>query len=223
MYGIPTVDITLLPIGGVARLQRLPEKPVQELVIALAGPAVNVVIAGILFIPLVLGASFGSSAPALGLEMGFLEQLIAANIFLVVFNLIPAFPMDGGRVLRSLLSMRTNHLRATEIAARVGRWLALVFAVMAVVNGPITLLLIAGFIFIAGTAELFGARVAAAKGSQGHASPGGWRVQVWPNAAPNMGPQFGGMDEGFQARTRADNPYANSDVIDAIEVREIRE
>ena len=119
-YGIATPDITLLPIGGVARLERMPENPVEEIVVALAGPAVNVVIAAILF--LVLGAGFDMASltaldsPAASL----LAQLASLNLFLVLFNLLPAFPMDGGRVLRALLALRRGQAEATAIAARVG-------------------------------------------------------------------------------------------------------
>lgn len=209
-YGIPTADITLLPIGGVARLKRIPEKPIQEFVIALAGPAVNVVIAAVLFVLVVAGIVVSGAAPGLGSEnlateslgrsMQFMDQMIAANVFLVLFNLLPAFPMDGGRVLRSLLAMRMSHLRATQIAARVGRWMALLFVVLAVTTGPWTLLLIAGFVFLAGTAELMSVRVreiAKAQSQSGENGPfqsgafggsgypggrgGNWSAQVWPS------------------------------------------
>jgi len=127
-YGIPTRDITLLPIGGVARLERMPEKPVQELVVALAGPAVNVVLAGFFFvIALVQDLSPPDSVLALG--DGIVLQLLLVNVGLVLFNMLPAFPMDGGRVLRSLLAMRLGPTRATEVAATVGRGMAIVFAV----------------------------------------------------------------------------------------------
>src|SRR4030095_14810680 len=120
-YGIRTPDVTLLPIGGVASLERMPEKPGQEIVVALAGPAVNVVIALILM--LVLGARFDLS------QMAQLEQaqstltgrVAAANVALLLFNLIPAFPMDGGRVLRALLAVPLGYTRATRAAAGVGQ------------------------------------------------------------------------------------------------------
>ena len=126
-YGIRTPDITLLPIGGLARLERMPEKPGQEIVVALAGPAVNVVIALVLI--LVMNARFDMQAlqrldnPALG----FMVRLASVNIFLVLFNLIPAFPMDGGRVLRALLALWYSRTQATNIAARIGQALAFVF------------------------------------------------------------------------------------------------
>src|SRR6185369_882904 len=121
-YGIVTHDITLLPIGGLARLERMPEQPSQEMAIALAGPAVNVVIAASLAIGLVLGGGdLWSVMPDAG---SFVGMLLAANVALVLFNLLPAFPMDGGRVLRAALAMRLPYVRATRIAARIGQVLA---------------------------------------------------------------------------------------------------
>ena len=222
-YGIKTADITLLPIGGVARLTRLPEKPFQELVIALAGPAVNVVIAGVIFSLLVLGVIVQGGAPALGSEMNLLEQIFAANIFLCVFNLLPAFPMDGGRVLRSLLAMRLGNLRATGIAARVGRWMALGFVVLGFYSWNPMLFLIAAFVFIAGTAELFsvkaremaqagGGPVADASFTSGSSFGGGqyatWASRSWP---PQGGADF------YQ-----DVVHSRDEVIDAVDVKKIR-
>ena len=120
-YGIRTHDIILYPIGGVARLERLPEKPRQELWVALAGPAVNVVIAAVLFAGLQVTSSL---EPLSALEVGkgaFFERLMVVNIFLVIFNMIPAFPMDGGRVVRALLAMRMEYTRATQIAASLDK------------------------------------------------------------------------------------------------------
>lgn len=105
-YGIGTREITLLPIGGLARLERLPERPSQELVVALAGPAVNLVIAFGIGIGLWLGGHGGANVLLDGSDGGIGERLLVANLFLVAFNLLPAFPMDGGRVLRALLALR---------------------------------------------------------------------------------------------------------------------
>lgn len=151
-YGIGTRDITLLPIGGVARLEKMPSEPRHELVIALAGPAVNVVIAAGLFAWLAVTATFEPLA-SLGLTRGPLaERLMAANLFLVVFNLLPAFPMDGGRVLQALLALRTSYVTATRVAARLGRGMAVLFAVVGLFENPL-LLLIALFVWFAAGAE----------------------------------------------------------------------
>lgn len=133
VYGIRTPDITLLPIGGVARLERMPDKPVQELVIAIAGPAVNVVIALVLFALIASDIQLPIFSQIDHLEL--LKSLLFLNVMLVKFNAIPAFPMDGGRVLRSLLAMVMDYTRATTIAARVGQVLAVGFAVLSL-GGP---------------------------------------------------------------------------------------
>jgi stage IV sporulation protein FB len=152
-YGISTPDITLLPIGGLARLSRIPENPREEIVIALAGPAVNVVIAAVLI--LLLGATVDPSS--LGSldnpQAGFVTQLAAVNIFLVLFNLIPAFPMDGGRVLRAVLALRLGRRRATEIAALIGQALAFFFGFLGLLGGNPILIFIAIFVYIAAGAE----------------------------------------------------------------------
>ncbi|HRX82778.1 MAG TPA: site-2 protease family protein [Pirellulaceae bacterium] len=156
-YGIGTRDITLYPIGGVASLMRMPRRPSQELAIALAGPAVNVVIAGVLF-GVLLVAGIGTQGVAFNVAGGsFLINLLVVNIFLVLFNMLPAFPMDGGRVLRAFLAMRKPYLRATEIAVRVGQVVAVFLGVMGLFNGG-TLLFIAAFVFLAAQAELAMAR-----------------------------------------------------------------
>lgn len=152
-YGIRTPDITLLPIGGIARLERMPDKPRQELVVALAGPAVNVVIALALFA--VLGRFF-DTADIVHLALGegnLLAKLLAINVILVGFNLLPAFPMDGGRVLRALLAMRMKHAKATRIAALTGQVVAVLFGLLAIAGGNPFLLLIAAFVFFGASSE----------------------------------------------------------------------
>jgi stage IV sporulation protein FB len=157
-YGIKTPDITLLPIGGVARLQRMPDKPGQELVVAIAGPLVNVVIAAAIFLGFRVRAGLGLQQidnPTTGL----LEWLLLVNVVLVVFNLIPAFPMDGGRVLRALLAMRLSYSQATRIAARVGQVLALGFCLLALMGGGWMLLLIAIFVYFGAGQEAAAAQM----------------------------------------------------------------
>jgi Zn-dependent protease len=224
-FGIPTHDITVLPIGGLARLTRMPDKPYQELVIALAGPAVNVVIVGILLVVLLFGSVAQvhldevvteGKLQAMNTAIGFGANLLFANLFLVVFNLLPAFPMDGGRVLRSLIAMRTSHLRATEIAARIGRLMALLFFVAALVYGQFMLALIALFVVVAGTAELMEARRRAA-------GPPAWMQWVWTPTDSAW------RDQLHQQYTASASPYyrpapgseEDNDIIDAVEVREV--
>lgn len=152
-YGISTPDITLLPIGGLARLSRLPEKPIEEVVIAIAGPLVNLAIAAGLI--LFLGNNFdpGSLAKIEEPAYGFLNRLAVVNLFLFAFNLIPAFPMDGGRILRALLAFRLQRRQATEWAARIGQGLAFAFGFLGLVGGNPILVFIAIFVYIAAAAE----------------------------------------------------------------------
>lgn len=153
-YGVKTRDITLLPIGGVARLERIPEKPSQEIAIALAGPAVNVVIA-LALLPIVLPMFSLAQAAGATAELlnWFPARLFFVNVMLVVFNLIPAFPMDGGRVLRAALASRLDYVRATRIAAGVGQGIALLFGFAGLRFGEPMLLFIALFVFIGATQE----------------------------------------------------------------------
>jgi Zn-dependent protease/CBS domain-containing protein len=148
-FGINTPDITLLPIGGVARLQRMPEEPVQELIIAVAGPMVNVVIALGLFIAGGSQAFVNASTVEGG---GFIAQLMTINILLVLFNLLPAFPMDGGRVLRALLATRLSYARATQVAASIGQGFAFVFGLIGLIWNPF-LIFIALFVYIGASQE----------------------------------------------------------------------
>ncbi|HMQ58455.1 MAG TPA: site-2 protease family protein [Rhizobiaceae bacterium] len=152
-YGIATPKITLLPIGGVAELERMPENPREEIVVALAGPAVNVVIAAILIF--ILGASVSGDAMT-ALEdprNNFLARLASVNVILVLFNLIPAFPMDGGRVLRALLAMRYPRTRATAIAARIGQFAAFAFGFLGLIGGNPLLIFVAIFVYLAAAGE----------------------------------------------------------------------
>lgn len=153
-FGIATADITLYPIGGVARLRRLPKKPGPELLIALAGPAVNVVIAAVLGLGLALAALAGISPMDGEGITSFVVQLLALNLGLALFNLIPAFPMDGGRVLRALLGGWLGRLRATEIAAAVGQILAVGFGLWVLLSGGSFIqVFLAIFVFMAAAQE----------------------------------------------------------------------
>ena len=150
-YGISTPTVTLLPIGGVASMQRLPSNPAQELVVALAGPAVNLVI-GLLLIAALGSLNPGDLAQIDNPNLSLLGRLAIANIFLAVFNLIPAFPMDGGRVLHALLAMRLGGPAATEIAARIGQGLAFGLGFLGLFGNPL-LIFIAIFVYIAAAGE----------------------------------------------------------------------
>ncbi len=152
-FGIRTPDVLLLPIGGVARLERIPEEPGQELLIALAGPAVTVALAGILYLVLrlvgdpVLWNDGDLNSPTI------VKQLFYMNVLLLGFNLLPAFPMDGGRVLRALLAMRLDYVRATRIAATIGQGAAIIGAIMGIQYHEWMWVLIALFIFFAAGQE----------------------------------------------------------------------
>jgi stage IV sporulation protein FB len=151
-FGVPTPDVTLLPIGGVARLERIPEKPSEELLIALAGPAVNVVIA----LGLVTFANADLQPQSLAAmestRISMIDRLAVVNLFLAIFNMIPAFPMDGGRVLRALLAIRLGHVRATEIAAAIGQFVAFGLGFLGLFGNPL-LIFIAIFVYLAASSE----------------------------------------------------------------------
>jgi Zn-dependent protease/CBS domain-containing protein len=153
-YKINTRDITLLPIGGLARFENLPEDPKQELLVALAGPAVNLVIAGLIFLGLNTTGLIDPEVIELTEVNGnnFLYLLLSANLVLAVFNLVPAFPMDGGRAFRALLSFKFSRVKATRIAAGLGQILAIAFVFVGLFYNPI-LLLIGIFIFLGAQAE----------------------------------------------------------------------
>ena len=151
-FGIRTRDITLLPIGGVARLERMPEIPVHELWVALAGPAVNLVIAGLLLLPLLAS---GIAQPLAGLSLtggSFIGRLVVVNLLLLGFNMIPAFPMDGGRVLRALLATRMEYTQATQIAATLGQGIAFLFGLVGLFTNPF-LVFTALFVWIGAAQE----------------------------------------------------------------------
>ena len=151
-YGIRTPDITLLPIGGLARLERMPDQPLQELVIAIAGPLVNVVIAAIIFLALGSTVGLGEIGQIDNPQADFLARLAGVNVFLVLFNLIPAFPMDGGRVLRAVLAFWLKWSRATQVAARIGQGFAVLFGVLGLFYNPL-LIFIAIFVYLAAAGE----------------------------------------------------------------------
>lgn len=157
-FGIRTRDITLLPIGGVARLERMPDRPLQELWVALAGPAVNVGIATLLVIGLAVSGTLRGGLDLDMTEGSFAVRLLTVNVVLVIFNMIPAFPMDGGRVLRALLAIRLDYAKATQIAATLGQGFALVFAFFGLIGllgggGNPLLLFIALFVWIGASQE----------------------------------------------------------------------
>ncbi|TWU35229.1 putative zinc metalloprotease Rip3 [Novipirellula aureliae] len=150
-FGIQTSDITLLPIGGVASLERMPRSPWQELAIAIAGPAVNVAIAASFLVGLpILAAS--SALPVFAIAL--LSKLAWVNVALVVFNMLPAFPMDGGRVLRATLALTLPYRTATRVAVGVGQVVAIGLAIVGLMTGNLLLMLLAGFVFLAAQSEV---------------------------------------------------------------------
>lgn len=152
-YHIKTRDITLLPIGGVASLESIPEKPKEELLITLAGPLVNVAIALVLFPFIYLSNSVGGLGGLTDVSgQSFLTSLVSVNLYLALFNMIPAFPMDGGRILRALLAYKMDRLKATRIAAGIGQALAVGFVVLGFYGNPF-LVFIGIFIFMGAQGE----------------------------------------------------------------------
>ncbi|HWP25326.1 MAG TPA: site-2 protease family protein [Xanthobacteraceae bacterium] len=151
-FGVQTPDVTLLPIGGVARLERIPEKSSEEFLIAIAGPLVNVVIAFALVAFAGANLDTGDLHAVESTSRSMIDRLAVVNLFLAVFNMIPAFPMDGGRVLRALLSIRLGYVRATEIAATVGQAFAFVLGFAGLFFNPL-LIFIAIFVYLAAASE----------------------------------------------------------------------
>jgi stage IV sporulation protein FB len=159
MYGVPVKQIILSPIGGVAQLKRMPDKPIQEMVIAIAGPAVNILMA---FLIAAVGYAFGLDLMSLTTSFNTSESatigalisyVFISNLFLAIFNLIPAFPMDGGRILRAFLALRLQYAKATNIAATIGRIVAILFGIYGLLNGGLFMIFIAFFIFTAAGQE----------------------------------------------------------------------
>jgi Zn-dependent protease len=163
-FGIKVKRITLLPIGGVASMSEIPKKPYQELLISLAGPLSNVLVVIIFYYPLLifLGKEtlmypfmvLTGQASYTG-SFNVLAHIYWINLILAVFNMLPAFPMDGGRVVRAILSYRMSYKEATAIAVRLGHIFALLFAYIGIVHGHIFLLIIAVFIYMAASSEGF--------------------------------------------------------------------
>ena len=151
-FGVATPDVTLLPIGGVARLERIPEKPSEEFLVAIAGPLVNVAIAIVLIAVAPTHLNVAHFAAMESPKVSMIDRLAEVNLFLAVFNMIPAFPMDGGRVLRALLAIRLGHVRATEIAATIGQWTAFGFGFLGLFYNPL-LIFIAIFVYLAASSE----------------------------------------------------------------------
>ncbi len=150
-FGVATRDIILSPIGGIARLENMPEKPLQEFFIAIAGPLVNLVIGSVLALALYFGT--GQLMPDFAFAkfddpVEFARYVLWINLALFFFNLIPAFPMDGGRILRSLLAAKIGKVKATMIASNVGRLIAIIFVILGIFNAQLTLSLIGLFIFM---------------------------------------------------------------------------
>lgn len=152
-YGIQTRDITLWPIGGVASLESMPEKPLHEMVVAVAGPLVNVVIAALIWFWLSAHDAIPAMDMAFQGESSFLFKLLVVNLVLAIFNLLPAFPMDGGRILRALLAFFFERARATHYAARLGQFFAVCFGLLGLMGYGPMLILIAVFLWLAASAE----------------------------------------------------------------------
>ena len=196
-YGVRVRDITLLPIGGVARLESVVPSPRAEFWISLAGPLVNVALVGLL-VPVAIASGVGREALGwnlLGSFSVFVVTLMAINILMALFNLLPAFPMDGGRVFRAVLAKRRGMLAATHIAASVGRVMAVLMGIVGVVLKRPMLILIAFFVYGAGRREEFALRLQHQQASVLEADPyPGWRQPrqdaPWPTPGPAASQPF---------------------------------
>jgi len=203
-HGIPVQDITLLPIGGVARLGAMPEHPGTELAITIAGPALNFAVAGVAYGLLVLTAPF---VP--GWLTDLFQKILVINLALGTFNLLPGFPMDGGRLLRAYLARTRGYVEATHIAARVGRWMAAAFVVFGLTRvfggdfGGFWLVLIAFFVYVSGKQEEM---AVAAR----HATRGLWQLFGYGRPPHGAGPE----DIGAASGERRSEPRIHGDVID---------
>ena len=181
-FGIATPDITLLPIGGMARLERFPDDPRKEILIAIAGPAVNVAIWLALVVVLNARVSLDQIGSLEDPSQGFLARLATVNLLLVVFNMIPAFPMDGGRVFRAVLAMSMDRARATRIAAGVGQGIAFLFGFLGLTSGSPILVMIALFVFFAAGAEGADANL---RSSASHAKARDAMITAFEAVGPN--------------------------------------
>ena len=184
-YGIRVRDITLLPIGGMARLEGMPPTPKAEFWIALAGPMVNIVLAAVLVPVAVAVTAWAAALNSAVLEWlgSGLVMLCAINVVLAVFNLLPGFPMDGGRILRAYWARRRGMVEATRKAARVGRWVAVIMAIVGVLTLHFVLVLIALFVYVAGKQEEFAVRLRYAQAPTIEFDP----RYGWQRAAPGRG------------------------------------
>jgi Zn-dependent protease len=153
-FGVRTPDVILLPIGGVARLERIPDQPRQEFLIAIAGPAVTLAIAVVLYLIIALSGDQPSLRDPTTADVSSLVRLMIVNVYLLLFNLIPAFPMDGGRILRALLASRMGSVRGTRVAATLGQMLAVAGGLYGITRPAPLLVLVAFFVFLGANAEM---------------------------------------------------------------------
>lgn len=207
-FRVPTLDITLLPIGGVARMGELTRSPAVELVVALAGPMVNVAIALMLMLGISIGASY-AQVSAKGIDsIGPWEQLLLANVALALFNMLPSFPMDGGRVLRSLLAMIMPYSLATVYTSRVGQVMAVLMFFASIYFGQLSLTIIAIMVFVVCTGELLKER--------------------FKQMASQMSTGFQGFQQSYPQpfehpfEQPGESVPSQDDIVDAVEVRQVR-